>query len=74
MQPLIELRITHVHHRASARRLAVQPTHAGAVVQHIGQQPHLPKHVQAAGLQQEPGADRTRRGGTLEHVYIVMIA
>jgi hypothetical protein len=62
VQARIQAVIAHVHHRTFARRVAIQAVHRRGMRAHCVEQAHLPQHLQAAGLQQEAGTDRPRRG------------
>jgi hypothetical protein len=66
VQARIQAVIAHVHHRALARRIAIQTVHRRRMRAHGIKQAHLPQHLQAAGLQQEAGANRPRRGHAFE--------
>src|SRR5690606_38549048 len=57
-----------------AGRVAEQAVNARAVPEHLRQQAHAPQHLQAAGLEQEAGAHRPRRGHAFEHGDVVSVA
>ncbi|MNT33291.1 hypothetical protein D3C72_1692130 [compost metagenome] len=74
VQMRIQAGIAHFHHGAAAGRVAIQPSHRRAVREDLRQQLHLPQHIQATGLEQETGTDRSGCGGTFEDVHVVMVA
>ncbi|MNI43319.1 hypothetical protein D3C73_976450 [compost metagenome] len=73
MQARIQAVIAHVHHRAFARGIAIQPAHRHGVATHGIEQAHLPQHLQSAGLQQEPCAHRPWRRHAFEDLHLVAI-
>ncbi|KAG0931654.1 hypothetical protein G6F68_017361 [Rhizopus microsporus] len=73
MQARVQAVVAHVHHRALARRIAVQAVYGCGMRAHGVEQAHLPQHLQATGLQQEACADRPRRGHALENVHLMTI-
>ncbi len=73
VQARIQSLVAHVHHRALARRVAIQAVHRRGMCAHGIKQAHLPQYLQATGLQQETGTHRPRRGHAFEDLHLVAV-